>query len=62
MSKNDITGDDIKTKVITDQFRKNFEAIFGKQIEPGYTGTAEQEQEKPSDSKQDDTGNVRNPV
>lgn len=31
-AKNDITGDEIKTKgVVTQQFRDNFDRIFGKQ-------------------------------
>lgn len=55
MSKNDITGDEIKTKVVTEKFRQNFEAIFGKPL-------PKEEQEKPSASKQDDTGNVRHPI
>lgn len=30
MSTNDITGDEIKTKVVTEKFRQNFDAIFKK--------------------------------
>lgn len=29
MSKNDITGDDIKSKVVTDKFRDGHDRIFG---------------------------------
>lgn len=40
MSKNDVTGDEIKTKQITDAYRKNFDEIFKrKKVEPGYSGT-----------------------
>lgn len=34
MSKNDITGDNIQTKVASDAYRNNFDAIFRKLIEP----------------------------
>lgn len=30
MSKNDITGDEIKTKGASDSYRENFDKIFGK--------------------------------
>lgn len=30
MSKNDITGDEIKTKEVSDSYRDNFDKIFGK--------------------------------
>ena len=29
-TRNDITGDEIKTKEITDKYRENFDLIFGK--------------------------------
>lgn len=29
-SKNDITGDSIKTKVVSDSYRDNYDLIFGK--------------------------------
>jgi hypothetical protein len=29
-TRNDITGDEIKTKEITDKYRENFDKIFGK--------------------------------
>lgn len=28
-TKNDITGDEIKTKIISESYRENFEKIFG---------------------------------
>ena len=28
MSKNDVTGDDIKTKQVTEKYRENFDKIF----------------------------------
>ncbi len=33
MSKNDITGDDIKSRVSTEAFRNQFDTIFGKKKE-----------------------------
>lgn len=33
VSKNDITGDSIRTKVVTDKFRDGYDAIFGKKHE-----------------------------
>jgi hypothetical protein len=30
VSKNDITGDEIKTKEVSDSYRDNFDKIFGK--------------------------------
>jgi hypothetical protein len=29
-TRNDVTGDEIKTKEITDKYRENFDLIFGK--------------------------------
>jgi len=34
MSKNDITGDNIKSKVTTPEFEKGWELAFGKKEEP----------------------------
>ncbi len=30
VTRNDVTGDEIKTKEITDKYRENFDLIFGK--------------------------------
>lgn len=32
-TKNDITGDSIRTKTVSDAFRSNYDAIFGKKDE-----------------------------
>ena len=54
MSKNDVTGDEIKTKQITDAYRKNFDEIFKrKQVEAGYTGTIKPlEEQKDTEERQ----------
>lgn len=50
MSKNDVTGDKIKTKNITENYRSNFDKIF-KKAEPGYTGEV---RKKPEEEKKDE--------
>lgn len=59
-SHNDITGDAIKTKgVTTDQFRSNWDMIFGKQQETKQDDKADQEQVPSGDCARSLGGCVR---
>jgi len=45
-AKNDITGDALKTKQSTDQYRTGWERIFAKKQEPSSTEKSKPQQEK----------------
>ena len=56
-SRNDITGDAIQTRVITDTYRNNYDLIFGKKKKDETTTTANdpvQEPTTPADTEQND--------
>lgn len=45
MSKNEITGDSLKTKPASTLYREGWDAIFGKEKEPVHQGWVEAEDE-----------------
>ena len=56
-SRNDITGDAIQTRVITDTYRNNYDLIFGKKKKDETTTTADDPVQEPTtlaDTEQND--------
>lgn len=46
-AKNDITGDNIKTKYVSDKYRDNFDEIFRKKVSDEVLNKNNQEEDKP---------------